>query len=367
MPSVQPPALVLVTGANGYIATWVVYNLLHKGFSVRATVRSAEKGKHFAEQTWSKPFVDQGKLEVVVVSDITKDDAFDDAVKGVDAIEHTASPFHFNAVEPQELIGPAVNGTLNILQSALKYGSSVKRVVITGSCASILEILPVPKSFSELDWNEQSIKEVEEQGSKASAASKYRASKILAERAAWEWFEKHKSQIGWDLVVLNPPYVFGPPLHPVASPKDLGTSAADFHNTILVPGSKSNEVLRSQSSSFIDVRDLGEGHARALLKDGIGGERIIISTAPFTWQEWLDVANSLTPSPIPSHPVLAKGAPYGESDQPIHFVVYNTAKAARLLHIGPGEAPEGVTDWYQSKSMKELAREVLEDAEKRGW
>ena len=61
-----------------------------------------------------------------------QDHAFDEAVKGVDAIEHTASPFHFNVKDPQELIAPAVAGTGNILLSTLQHANdTVKRVVIT--------------------------------------------------------------------------------------------------------------------------------------------------------------------------------------------------------------------------------------------
>lgn len=86
--------------------------------------------------------------------------AFDEAVKGVDAVAHTASPFHLKADDPQELIGPAVQGTVGVLESIKKNGwvsrhpknitpdmliqidtnsTNVKRVVITSSVASILE------------------------------------------------------------------------------------------------------------------------------------------------------------------------------------------------------------------------------------
>lgn len=104
----------------------------------------------------------------------------------------------------------------------------MKRVVVTSSCAAVLQVEPEPKTFSELDWNQQAPKEVAELGRAAPAITKYRASKTLAERgvflvtgviitlqnitppaAAWEFFEKHKNEIGWDLVVLNPPFVFG--------------------------------------------------------------------------------------------------------------------------------------------------------------
>lgn len=59
---------VLLTGANGYIATWVIKELLEQGFSVRGTVRSLDKGTHLEEA-----FKSYGsKFEVVVVPDITK-------------------------------------------------------------------------------------------------------------------------------------------------------------------------------------------------------------------------------------------------------------------------------------------------------
>ncbi|KAF9230160.1 hypothetical protein BU15DRAFT_11814, partial [Melanogaster broomeanus] len=86
MPAVQPepPCKVLVSGATGYIAAWVVQALLERGYSVRGTARSVAKGEHL-----KKTFVSYGdKFEVVVVEDMAKDGAFDEAVKGVDAIEH---------------------------------------------------------------------------------------------------------------------------------------------------------------------------------------------------------------------------------------------------------------------------------------
>ena len=70
MPAIAPnsSAKVLVSGANGYIAIWVVRTLLERGYAVRATVRSADKGKHLVET-----FKSYGnKLEIVVVEDITK-------------------------------------------------------------------------------------------------------------------------------------------------------------------------------------------------------------------------------------------------------------------------------------------------------
>ena len=86
---VSSPVKVLVTGANGYLATWIVKKYLEAGYSVRGTVRSLSKSAFLTDK-----FAHYGdRFELVVVEDITKDGAFDEAVKGVNAIAHTAFPF----------------------------------------------------------------------------------------------------------------------------------------------------------------------------------------------------------------------------------------------------------------------------------
>jgi nucleoside-diphosphate-sugar epimerase len=68
MPIVTPPAKVLVSGASGYIAMWVVRSLLERGFAVRGTVRSLDKGEHL-----KKTFQSYGeRFELAVVDDIAK-------------------------------------------------------------------------------------------------------------------------------------------------------------------------------------------------------------------------------------------------------------------------------------------------------
>ena len=96
MVAVSPPAKVLVTGANGYLAVWIVKKYLEAGYSVRGTVRSLSRSA-FLKDKFSQY---EDRFELVEVEDITKDGAFDEAVRDVDAIAHTASPFHFKATEP---------------------------------------------------------------------------------------------------------------------------------------------------------------------------------------------------------------------------------------------------------------------------
>lgn len=83
----------------------------------------------------------------------------------MDAIEHTASPFHFNVTDAyKDLVDPARNGTLSVLKSAQKNGNKVKRIVITSSFASVVNTsIPPVHTFTEKDWNTFSPAEVREQ------------------------------------------------------------------------------------------------------------------------------------------------------------------------------------------------------------
>lgn len=78
--SLPKNSIILVTGANGYIASHIVDQLLIAGYRVRGTVRSEEKIKSLSE-IWEKKF-GYGRFELITVADISKDGAFDDAVEG---------------------------------------------------------------------------------------------------------------------------------------------------------------------------------------------------------------------------------------------------------------------------------------------
>ncbi|KAG5719291.1 NADPH-dependent methylglyoxal reductase GRE2 [Termitomyces sp. T112] len=316
---------VLVTGANGFIAMWIVRKLLEKGYAVRGTVRSADKAKYLEEY-----FKAYGhKFEFMIVEDIAKSGAFDEAVK--------------------ELLEPAVNGTVGILKSALAYGQEVKRVVVISSVAAVSDF-SVYKLLNEDDWNEPSVIEIKEKGADAAGYVKYYASKTAAERAAWQFYEDNKTGISWDLSVLNPSYVFGPPVHELKSSDALGTSLRLWYDVVVV-GGQTEDFLKT-GLAFIDVRDVAEANVLALENEAAGGERIIISAGPFIWQQWVDVANSLS-LPIPSHSKLPIGYP-GLADTAKLPVEFDTRKAARIL---------GLTYLNQ----EQVTRDSLTDFVKRGW
>ena len=115
----------------------------------------------------------------------------------------------FRSSRHSDPIIPAVQGTTSILNSALKHGNTVKRVVLTSSLVAVFEWVTEPHVFTESNWNNAAVEAVKAKGSAADPFTVYMASKTLAEKAAWEFVDVNKSNISWDLVVLNPPWIFG--------------------------------------------------------------------------------------------------------------------------------------------------------------
>ena len=106
---------------------------------------------------------------------------------------------------------------------------NVKRVVITSTTGAVTRLGLDKPIFDESDWNQESVLEIESQGKAAHPRDSYGASKTLAERAAWAFMERHQPGLNFDLVVLNPPWVFGPTL----TPEKMGLSLGHWRDGVL--------------------------------------------------------------------------------------------------------------------------------------
>ncbi|KAF6748856.1 D-lactaldehyde dehydrogenase [Ephemerocybe angulata] len=342
MPAFTEVSSVLVTGGTGYLGAWVVATLLARGHTVKAVVRSAEKGEalkadllQHISQNASKKDGDIA-LDFVVIADLVKDGAFDDAVLGVDTVVHVASPApNPGSTDPQDTIKPAVDGTLGVLMSALRASRRdssyrLKRIVITSSIAAVWTTGPGARTFSEEDWNTQYVSEVEKLGSKTDPMTVYGASKVLAEKAAWDFYQAHKSEVQWDIAIINPPMVFGPAIQTPKSASDLPTSLKLWWDSVVDGISTPGAHPVSNSQGWVDVRDIAEAHVRAVEVEEAGGERIIVSEGTYRFQEWLDLANKVGAEIYPGRSFPTAEVAEGESASAVY---YDTAKEKRILGI----------------------------------
>jgi len=231
---------VCVTGASGFIGAYIVRELLEHGYHVRGTVRSLKNPTQYAYLT-SLPGAAE-RLELLP-GDLLIEGSYDLAIAGCDTVIHSASPYVLDVKDPQtDLVDPALNGTLNVLD-ACKKATTVKRVVLTSSNAAITDEPEPGKVYSEKDWNEKS----------SLTRNPYYYSKTVAERAAWD-FMKEKSP-SFDLVVINPTAVIGPSLGPSLNPTN-GVFQALL--TGVYP------AIMNLSWGFVDVRDVAKAHRLAM-------------------------------------------------------------------------------------------------------
>jgi len=299
---------VLLTGGSGFIAAHVLDILLEHGHSVITTVRSQEKADKIKD---AHPQTPSSKLDFRIVPDIAVAGAFDEAVKipGLEAVIHTASPFHFNVTDTKkDLLDPAIIGTTGVLAAIKKNAPSVKHVVITSSFAAIVDgakgLRPGHK-YSEKDWNP-----ITEEQALENPSNGYRASKTFAERAAWDFVEKEKPN--FTLSTMNPPLVLGPIVHYLNSLDALNTSNQRIRD--LVQGKNKEQIPETGTFLWIDVRDIALAHVKAIELPEAAGKRFFVTNGYFSNRELADIIRKNFPEyekELPGKEVKGGGYPEG--------------------------------------------------------
>lgn len=251
---------ILVTGASGYVASWIVKYLLEGGYTVHGTVREkqdTQKVAHLINLDESSP----GTLNLFE-ADLLNQGAFADAMQGCELVIHTASPFQLRVKDPQkQLIEPALEGTRNVLQSVNEI-DSVKKVVLTSSVVAVMgDAVDIEDTedhiFTEDHWNLSS--DLNHQP--------YAYSKTLAEKEAWRI---NQNQDRWHLVTINPGFILGPSLS-----NRVDSYSTNFVKSLVDGTFKSG--MPSIYFGFVDVRDVAQAHIKAGLMEHPSGRHITVS------------------------------------------------------------------------------------------
>lgn len=245
---------VLVTGATGFIAKHILAELLRQGYKVRGTARDPAKAKDAIKRAVGRAGVEAGDVEIVA-ADLLRDDGWDAAAQGCRYLLHVASPFPITQPKTrEELVAPAREGALRALRAATKAG--VERVVLTSSTVAVMYTSDRPAGhvYTEADWTDTSRTDI----------TPYIASKTLAEQAAWDYV---KTTVGApQLAVINPGFVQGPALDP-----DLSTSLEVLH----LMGKGAYPAAPRVEFPVVDVRDVAELHAKAMVHPQAAGHRFL--------------------------------------------------------------------------------------------
>lgn len=279
---------VMITGATGFVAGWIVKLLLEAGVTVHAPVRNMadlSKTKHLTELAAKTP----GTIKFFE-ADLLKAGSYAQAMAGCQTVFHTASPFVTNVADPQkDLVDPAVIGTRNVLEEASRL-ESVKRVVLTSSCAAIYgdaaDVQETPGGIlTEEIWNTTS----------SLQHNPYSYSKTVAEREAWAIARR---QDRWDLVVINPSLVFGPAINPHTTSESLRIVRQMGDGTLKMGAPR-------MGIGAVDVRDLATAHLAAAFTPSASGRYIINGVN----SDLLEIAKTLLPKYGKTYPIPRRAMP----------------------------------------------------------
>lgn len=245
--------LVLVTGGTGFVGSRCILQLLQQGYKVRTTLRSLSRKDEVISMMNYGGIADASNLSFIE-TDLTSDKNWQAAADGCDYILHVASPLFLRLPKnDDELIVPAVQGTLRVLKAARE--AKVKRVVLTSSFAAVGYSHKDPDTLiTEESWTDGNDKSL----------SAYVRSKALAERAAWDFINNEGD--GLELAVINPAAIFGPGLN-----KDL-SGGFEIIKQMLTGKMRS---LPNIYMGVVDVRDVAALHLKAMTNPAAKGQRFL--------------------------------------------------------------------------------------------
>lgn len=269
---------VFVTGANGFIAQYIVIYLLEKGYTVIGSVRSASKGEPL------KANLNSPRFSYVVIPDLIEEGAFTKVLtdhKEIEIILHTASPVIFNTKDVEkDILDPAIKGTKNILKAIKEHAPQVKKLVYTSSVAAIINHPSGPEdTVNEDSWNKISYADSVNVPGRA-----YRGSKTFAEKAIWDFINNEKPN--FVVTTVNPPYVLGPQAFDSEVKGSLNLSNQTVSTIFNL---KPADEVPEFSGAFVDVKSVALAHVLALETPETDGKRLLPYKGLFSQQEFLDI------------------------------------------------------------------------------
>lgn len=244
----------LVTGASGFVGSALARKLVAAGHRVKVLLRPTSDHRNVEE------------LPVEIAEgDLTDPDSLERALAGCDSLFHAAADYRLWTRNPEALYQSNVNGTLNIMQAALKSG--VKRIVYTSSVAT----LGLNADGTPADENTPV--------TFADMIGHYKRSKFLAEAEV----KKLVREQGLPAVIVNPSTPVGP--------RDIKPTPTG--RMVLDAACGRTPAYVDTGLNLVHVDDVAEGHWLAYERGKIG-ERYILGARNMTLREILTMVANIT-------------------------------------------------------------------------
>ncbi|KAL5574472.1 hypothetical protein UlMin_016171 [Ulmus minor] len=298
---------VCVTGAGGFIASWMVKLLLEKGYTVKGTVRNPDdpKNSHLRELEGAKDRL------YLLKADLLDYESLKEAIKGCTGVIHTASPV---TDDPEQMVEPAVDGTKNVIIAAAE--AKVRRVVFTSSIGAVYmdpnrspDVVVDESCWSDLEFCKNT-------------KNWYCYGKAVAEQAAWEIAEEK----GVNLVVVNPVLVLGPLLQPTVN-------ASTIHILKYLTGSA--KTYANSVQAYVDVKDVALAHILVLETPSASG-RYLCAESVLHRGDVVEILAKFFPEyPIPrkcSDEVNPRAKPYKFSNQKLKDLGFEFTPVKQCLY-----------------------------------
>ncbi|EED16441.1 NAD dependent epimerase/dehydratase, putative [Talaromyces stipitatus ATCC 10500] len=280
--SVPPGGLILLTGANGYIASVTIHLFLARGYSIRGTVRSIRRN------AWMKTYFGP-RFELVEVPNIHSPGVFEngDLLRGVDGIVHMAMDMDMNP-QNQGIIENTIQSNLRLLEAAARE-SRVKT-----ACA--LPTTGVPYKIDSSTWNEEAIEQTSkpwnnEGNPRWHGIKLYAASKARGEQEAFAWARKHQPSFSFNTVVPNVNFGIA-----ISHENMSYRSTAAVLDGVVKGYPAAPSVLPSQW--YVDVEDTALLHLAALTLDDVHDERLLAFAGKYSWTQIMEILHRRYPGKI---------------------------------------------------------------------
>ncbi|KAI0861221.1 hypothetical protein F4860DRAFT_173490 [Xylaria cubensis] len=285
-PTIPLGSTILVTGANGLIASTLVDQLLAAGYYVRGTVRDAKRCQ------WLRSTLDSrhgpGHLELVEVPDINKMGAWDAAVQGVSGIAHIIGAVTNNDPLVDQHLEEEMAAHISLLEAA-QAEKLMKSFVLTSSAfAAWTPNASKIVNLGQWDWNHEAV-DLARSSATDKGLAPLMALKTLIEQRVWNWVNSKQLRFTFNSILLDT--VIGHCLHP----KDIGIPSTNGMVKWVYDGVHLDLIAMMQPQWFIDTRDAALLYVAALTTPGVDGERLFGFGGRYSWPKVAEILQKLYP------------------------------------------------------------------------